>query len=62
MRCKTRKGEGRTNLTDSNHTEKTTDTHADAKPATDTKTKETHDAAKGNEPAKDSKTTEIHEK
>ncbi len=49
-------------MTDSNHTEKITETHADAKPAKDTKTTETHDAAKSAVPAKDSKITESHEK
>ena len=47
---------------DSNRTEKTTETHADAKPATDTKTTETHADAKPAEAAKDTKTTEIREK
>jgi hypothetical protein len=47
-------------MTDTNRTEKTTETHADAKPATDTKTTtDTHTDAKD---AKDTKTTEIHEK
>ena len=48
-------------MSDYNRTEKTTDTHTDAKPAkpaTDTKTTEKHDDAEGGQPAKDSKTTE----
>jgi hypothetical protein len=46
-------------MADFERTEKTTETHADAKPATDTKTTETHADAK---PATDTKTTETREK
>jgi len=45
-------------MADSTHTEKTTETHDDAKPAKDVTTTETHDDAK---PAKDVKTTETRE-
>ena len=45
-------------MTDNTHTEKVSETHTDAKPATDTKTTEVHNDAKGGEPANDSKKTE----
>jgi hypothetical protein len=58
MKAKTEEKRGEKTMADSTHTEKTTETHDDAKPAKDVKTTETHDDAK---PAKDVKTTETRE-
>jgi hypothetical protein len=48
-------------MNDFSRTEKVTENHADAKPATDTKTTENHADAKPAEAAKDSKVTETRE-